>query len=299
MGWRNLADDLGVDRLGELTQLDRIVDPVRAAVQRAAKPPAVKDFLHGTWAGHPLHPALAQLTVGAWVGAAVLDLLRPGRDGSAAASTALVATGVASAVPTAAAGLVDWAELHEDQQRIGLVHAAINVGALTLYSASLVARLRGRHQVGRQIAYAGVALGGVGAMIGGHLSFRWAAGVNHNEHVFHVLDGGWHDIGRFDELDDGKPSRREIGEVALVALRRRDRVDVLVDRCSHLSGPLHEGAVSTVNGVTCLVCPWHDSAFAVDDGSVQRGPATAPQPRFEVRVLGGVVQVRGPLRAGG
>lgn len=299
MGWRNLADDLGVDRLGQLTQLDRAVDPIRAVVQRAARPPAIKDFLHGTWAGHPLHPALAQLTVGTWLSAAIIDLLRPGNDRSAAASTALVATGVASGVPTAAAGLVDWAELHEDQQRVGLVHAAINVGALTLYAASLLARLRGRHHVGRQLGYAGVALGGAGAMIGGHLSFRWAAGVNHNEHVFHVLDGGWHDLGRLDDLEDGTPARREISEVALVVLRRGDRVDVLVDRCSHLSGPLHEGPVARVNGVTCLVCPWHDSAFAVDDGSVQRGPATAPQPRFDVRVLGGIVQARGPVRAGG
>jgi len=40
------------------------------------------------------------------------------------------------------------------------------------------------------------------------------------------------------------------------------------------------------------VCPWHGSAFDLDDGSVRHGPATAPQPRFEVRIADGLVTAR-------
>jgi nitrite reductase/ring-hydroxylating ferredoxin subunit len=44
----------------------------------------------------------------------------------------------------------------------------------------------------------------------------------------------------------------------------------------------------------CLTCPWHGSTFRLADGSVARGPATAPQPAFEVREAGGAIQVMLP-----
>jgi nitrite reductase/ring-hydroxylating ferredoxin subunit len=39
---------------------------------------------------------------------------------------------------------------------------------------------------------------------------------------------------------------------------------------------------------------WHGSVYRVADGSVVRGPATAPQPSFQVREVGGVIQVNLP-----
>ena len=41
----------------------------------------------------------------------------------------------------------------------------------------------------------------------------------------------------------------------------------------------------------CLTCPWHGSVFRITDGSVARGPATAPQPAFETREVDGAIQV--------
>jgi hypothetical protein len=58
------------------------------------------------------------------------------------------------------------------------------------------------------------------------------------------------------------------------------------DRCSHLSGPLSEGDYRD----GCLSCPWHGSTFRVSDGTVARGPATAPQPAFRTRITGGTLQ---------
>ena len=62
---------------------------------------------------------------------------------------------------------------------------------------------------------------------------------------------------------------------------------MLAERCSHLSGPLSEGKLAG----GCLTCPWHGSMFRIADGAVLHGPATAPQPVFQARVTGGVIQV--------
>jgi nitrite reductase/ring-hydroxylating ferredoxin subunit len=75
-------------------------------------------------------------------------------------------------------------------------------------------------------------------------------------------------------------------------VRRGKAIDVLADKCSHLSGPLHEGRVHEVDGDACLTCPWHGSTFRLADGAVVRGPATVSQPSYETRVQDGWIQVR-------
>ena len=50
---------------------------------------------------------------------------------------ALLALGILTTLPTAAAGLADWSETYGSEQRTGLVHAAANVVALSLFTTSL------------------------------------------------------------------------------------------------------------------------------------------------------------------
>ena len=57
----------------------------------------------------------------------------------------------------------------------------------------------------------------------------------------------------------------------------------------YLAGSLIDSAVPGASGGRAL--PWHGSVFRIADGSVARGPATAPQPAFEVREVGGAIQV--------
>ena len=108
-------------------------------VQRLLSNRRVKDALHGTWLGHPVHPALAQLALGAFGSAAVLDVIGRDRD----ASSRLIVFGAAAAVPTVAAGWADYAEAHEEQQRLGIVHAALNGVASVGFLAVLALRSRG------------------------------------------------------------------------------------------------------------------------------------------------------------
>lgn len=61
-----------VDRLEMADRLDRVGEPLRRGVQALLRG-RVRDALHGVWLGHPLHPALVQAPVGAWLSTAVLD----------------------------------------------------------------------------------------------------------------------------------------------------------------------------------------------------------------------------------
>lgn len=273
------------------TRLDGAASVAKEAVNRLIGRGRVADALHGRWLGHPAHPALAQVPVGAALGAATLDVvaLATGERGLHRGARLLTAVATASAAPTALAGWADFADLHPEQQRVGLVHAAGNLTAVALWTTSLARRRPGW-------ALAGTALAGLAAGLGGHLSQRWAAGANHAEHVPHLAPEGWHRLGEVDELSDGAPHRALIGDEPVVVVRSGGGLRAMSATCAHLSAPLDEGDVETVRGTECIVCPWHGSAFALDGGGVVRGPATAPQPVVDLDVHDGVVfgKVRQP-----
>jgi nitrite reductase/ring-hydroxylating ferredoxin subunit/uncharacterized membrane protein len=277
-----------LDRLEREPRADALIDLLGKGV-RALPLGRGRDVLHGTWLGHPLHPPMVQLPIGSWMSAAILDM-RPGRSREAAL---LVGAGLAAAAPAALAGAVDWAELHRQQQRVGLVHATANITAVGLYTASLVSRLRGQAGAGRAYGFLGLTAVGVGGLLGGHLAYRQASGANHAEEVPHVVTRGWHRIGPLDGFPAGRPVRRSVDDVPLVVVREDDgTIHALAERCSHLAGPLSEGTVTD----GCVRCPWHGSVFRLSDGWNVHGPATAPQPAFDTRVTGGEVEVR--LRQG-
>jgi nitrite reductase/ring-hydroxylating ferredoxin subunit len=228
---------------------------------------------------------MVQVPIGSWLSAAVLDL-RPGRSRDAGL---LVGVGLAAAAPAALAGAVDWAELHRQQQRVGLVHAVSNTVAVGLYAASLAARIRGRTAAGRAYGFLGLTAVGLGGMLGGHMAYRQASGANHAEEVPHVVTEGWHRIGTVDEFPAGEPVRRSVDDVPVLVVREPGgTMHALAERCSHLAGPLSEGTIAD----GCVQCPWHGSVFRLSDGWNVRGPATAPQPAFDTRIIDGHVEIR-------
>ena len=238
------------------------------------------DALHGVPFGQPAHPALVRLPLGCWTSAVLLDLFR----GPDRASRVLIGAGVAVTVPAAATGLADWSALHADQQRVGLVHALCQAGAATLFLSSLAARATGRPRPGRWLSGGGLAVATAGSYLGGHLALRLGAGASHAEQISHLAGLGWHDLCDLSDLPDRRPVRRQLGYLSLLVYRQGGEVNVLSDRCSHLGGPLHQGRIVVERGAACVACPWHGSTFAVADGTVVHGPATARQPAFETRV---------------
>jgi hypothetical protein len=73
----------------------------------------------------------------------------------------------AARVPAALAGTADWSEQHEQQMRVGVVHALASTAAMVLYAASVAAPARAR-----ALRLAGLTVVTAGGLLGGHLAFR-------------------------------------------------------------------------------------------------------------------------------
>jgi nitrite reductase/ring-hydroxylating ferredoxin subunit/uncharacterized membrane protein len=273
-----------VRRIEALDGLDRVSKPVTELVGRAVQPAPVRNLLSGSNLGHPLHPMATDVPIGAWSMATLLDLLG-GRQANKAADM-LVATGMAAAVPAAAAGLNDWSDTYGPETRVGLVHAAANTTALGLYTASLAARLRSRRGRAKVLGMAGFAVLVAGGYLGGYLSFALGVNVNHTAWEFGPEE--WTAVAAESELADGQTRRVDADGVGVLLYRDGDRIHALSSVCSHAGGPLEEGTVAAGQ----VTCPWHGSVFSLADGQVCRGPASMPQPAYDTRVSGGKIEIR-------
>jgi nitrite reductase/ring-hydroxylating ferredoxin subunit/uncharacterized membrane protein len=266
--------------------LDQPASLVSRAARGALSPGTVKDALSGTWLGHALHPMMTDVVIGSFLSATILDLIAG--DDAASASERLIMVGIAAYGPTAAAGVSDWIDgEHDDRvKRVGIVHAAGNAGALALYTASLVARRTGSRGRGKLLAGAGASLLMAGGYLGGHLTLRRGIGVD--ETVFDPGSDEWRAAADAAQLPEGRPSRIVVDETPILLLRSGEEIYAIHDRCSHRGCSLSEGEVEGHE----IVCGCHFSRFDLRDGSVTRGPATAPQPAFQVRQREGIVEVR-------
>ncbi len=277
-------------RIEGLSALDPVANRLANAVSAVSHRPVVASALAGTPLGHPLHPLLTDLPIGSWTSAFILDLFggasaRPG-------SRSLIGVGVLTAVPTAVTGLADWADTSGSTRRIGAVHAAINTTALGLYALSWRSRRRGRHARGVALAMLGATAATAGAYLGGHLVYRTGTGVDVNAGRSEPDD--WTEARTVNPLPEDKGVYVVADGTEVLATRQEGRWTGIGARCSHRGGPLQDGEIEG----GCVTCPWHFSRFALEDGAVVAGPATAPQPRYAVREEGGAFSLR-PASTGG
>ncbi len=275
--------------------LDEVGDAVQPAVLKTFEAVGktgqdIKDFLHGVWLGHPLHPVLTDVPVGAWSVAAVLDTCELfGNKRYKKGSDVAVAVGLAGAVGSAVTGLTDWTGTTGKERKVGLMHALLNVTATALYTTSYFLRKQ-KNQRGTAIGLSMLGYGftAVAAYLGGHLVFRQQIGVDHtatsdeypNDFVSVLPDN---------ELMENQMRCVKAGEVPVLLARKNGQIYAIAHTCSHLGGPLSEGDLLEECNVRC---PWHGSVFSLKDGSVVDGPATASQPKFDVRINNGQIEVR-------
>jgi nitrite reductase/ring-hydroxylating ferredoxin subunit/uncharacterized membrane protein len=253
--------------------LDGLAKWVRETTSRLYDSSGPRPLLSGTPIGHPAHPIAVSSAIGFFTSAVAVDWTT--KRGRRWASRRLIALGLLSAGPAVITGWSDWMDTADAERRVGLVHALTNTIGLSFMAISLAERTLGRP--GRVTALYGATVLSAGGWLGGHLAYSMGVGIDTN--AFETGPSEWTAV---DVVNDGDNpvARVEVDGVRLVFVESNASFGVLADRCSHRGGPLSEGEL-TNDG--CIRCPWHGSEFVVATGAVGRGPATSPQPTYEVR----------------
>ncbi len=246
------------------------------------------DLLHGTWLGHPLHPMLTDVTIGAWSMGTVMDVIGGATDSdySRKAADQLMMIGTISAVPTALSGLADFSTFPDWSANTATWHAALNSVNLGLYVWSVAERRRGNRARGVLISSVAFGLTCVSAWLGGKLVYRAKVGVDHSDRFDEPKT--WKPILDEKELAERDPKRVDFDGNGILLYRNQGEIYAIGSVCSHAGGPLEDGQFHG----SCVQCPWHDSVFDMKDGSIVHGPATSPQPHFQTRIRDGQIEIR-------
>jgi nitrite reductase/ring-hydroxylating ferredoxin subunit/uncharacterized membrane protein len=279
--------------IASMPWLDTVSAAVKDVVAKSFGKPGtptykVKDFLAGVWFGHPVHPALVTVPLGAWTSSLVLNLtwLTDEDEGVARSADLLMWLGLLGAVGSAATGISNWVDIDGQEQRAGMLHALLNSGALVLNLTSALLCMADRRRTALAFSGSAYALTFYSAFVGGDISYSNAIGVNH------VADQGGPDgfvpVIAEKDLVAGKLTRVDAAGIPAVLIKDGGRIYAIAATCSHLGGPLNEGTYE--NGV--VYCPWHNSGFQMCDGRVVNSPAVYAQPSFAVRIRNGQVELR-------
>lgn len=247
------------------------------------RPKWLRSFLHGTWLGHPLHPLLTDVPVGALTVALALDLL--GIYDGANWATLL---GGAGLVVAALAGFADLDETDGKARQYGGVHASLMLVAMAFYAISLLIRFGvtpGAPEQATALAALGYLFVVLGAYVGGDLAF--ALGNMVDRHAWRSGGAKWTALDLAD-VPDRQPTKARAGAQSLVLVRTGDTIAALHDTCAHAGCSLAEGKIV---GDT-IECGCHGSRFKLADGRVVVGPAVYDQPAYEVRRSEGKLEAR-------
>ena len=250
----------------------------------------IKNFLHGKWLGHALHPMVTDVPIGAWTTAAVLDSLELGGSKKyKAGADAAVNIGLAGAAGAAITGITDWTGTMQIERKAGLAHAILNISATALYLTSAILRKNKKsRKTALSLSMLGYCITTASAYIGGNLVYNQQMGVNHA-----AAPAGFPEkfeaVCSEEDLPENTMKCVRAGKVNVLLARQNNELFAIANTCSHLGGPLADGELLE----SCEVrCPWHGSVFSLKDGSVVDGPATEPEPEFDVRTRNGKIEVR-------
>ncbi len=278
--------------IARMPWLEKVADPLQSIISKLYGEPGqpaykLKDFLNGVWFGHPLHPVLVTIPLGAWTGTLLLDTLSliDEDEGIERSADLTLWLGLIGAAGAAVTGATNWVDTDGPERRTGIWHALLNTGVTALNVTSAIMRITGQRRTAIGLASAAYAVSIYSAYLGGELSYSTAIGVNHA-----VWEGGSDDfIPVMDEADlqPGRLTRVEVGGISAVLIKDGQSIYAIAATCSHLGGPLDEGTYQ--NGV--VYCPWHNSGFCMRDGSVVNSPAVYAQPTFAVRRRGGKIEL--------
>jgi len=290
---RDLTERISA-RIIESNLIKKISALLDGFLQRCFRTPAMrrlKIFLNGTWVGHPLHPALTDIPIGAWTLTIVLDLigLLFKLPQLGLASSIAIGMGVVGAAGAIVAGLMDWMDVDPPEKAVGAFHATLNTSATVLFLASFLLRWGQHWQPGWGafvLALAGYLLVMCGGYLGGVMVFHLGAMINRNAYRRGPDDST--PAATTDELVEGELKRVLIEEQPVLLVKLNGTIHAVGAVCSHYGAPLNEGTVVQ----NTIECPWHLSRFALEDGRVVQGPACAAVPVYDCRIVNTQVQIK-------
>lgn len=271
---------------------DALQHGIGVVVGSQRKPPRrLKSLLNGTWFGHPLHPAITDVPITAWLLTALFDIiwLFTRTQWTAYGAFVTVIVGLGGALFAAVTGLVDWSDTYGAERRVGLNHAIFNVSATILYLVSFLLRLSAGPGDGIAAAifgFVGLICVSYAAYLGGEMVFTKGTGVNHT--AWEAASEDYEAVLPLAGVEENKLYRVMVAGVPVVLLRQGMQFSAISATCPHAGGPLDEGTLSG----DVVECPWHGSRFCMRDGRVLTGPATVNAPRYDVRVHNEQVEVK-------
>jgi uncharacterized membrane protein len=138
--------------------------------------------------GHPFHPILVTIPVGAWVASLIFDVASMLGDGSSALVQAafwLIGIGILGALLAASFGVMDLATVPRRSRafRVGVTHGSLNVAITLLFVVDFFWRFTSNDHASKttpgQLALTavGVAALSVSGWLGGMLSYRYGVRV--------------------------------------------------------------------------------------------------------------------------
>ncbi|HZC07165.1 MAG TPA: DUF2231 domain-containing protein, partial [Ktedonobacterales bacterium] len=192
------------------------------------------DILNGVWLGHPLHPLLTDIPVGAWTVTLGLDLYETatGQVQFAPGADAAVVIGLVGGLVAAVTGLAQWQYTDAQPRRIGLAHALLNVTGMALYITSAALRATGKRNAGRLAALVGYGIVGVSGYLGGDLAYNERIGVNHAPGQ--TPPDQFTSVMAERELAEGQAKAVDVGDLRMMLVRDNGQVYALARECSHL-----------------------------------------------------------------
>lgn len=154
-----------------------------SAAHRAKRP---RTLLAGPY-GHPFHPMVVTVPIGAWVASVIFDIVAmlSAEDEAAFAEGAywLIAIGIVGALVAALLGLLDLSQITRGTRAFttGLTHLALNLAVIALFAASFVVRQRDDYEQastpGFILSLIALALLGASGWLGGKLAYRYGVRV--------------------------------------------------------------------------------------------------------------------------
>src|SRR5258706_6371203 len=115
-----------------------------------------------------------------------------------------------------------------------------------------------------------------------------AAGTTKGKGGSMADQGSWQDVGAAKDFQGAELTEASLGKQKIAISWKDGKFGVVSGTCNHAGGPLGKGRLDG----EYIVCPWHNWKFHRATGKGEPGYESDCVPAYELRVVGGRLEVR-------